>query len=261
MGCNMSSAPLLADIYGSYEHQYDFEQIFPLDPASETIFAAVKTHPDAPAEPTDSPSTTSQLLTPTAAQLIVTDTDIDVHHNSANLSSTSSAHDILVDLNQKISKLIIRFTQYNGSELQPIIKLGMNESKHSPIRTPSDDEHEIARDDPPDLIMKGKPRGLLFMEFILSHWIRDCGVNVVSLCRRGFFPNDLKAVIISFFSVEPPKMASFRTLIPTAILCQSTLNLTEYIGTMMAQKLLFQVTLSLIFPLDFDCKFHIISAV
>merc|ERR1719361_499368 len=89
-------------------------------------------------------------------------------------------------------------------------------------------------------IMKGNPRGLLFMDCIISYWIRSSGVDVTSLCRRGFFPNDLKAVIISFYSLEPPKLASFRTLIPTAVLCQSTVNLTEYIGVMMTQKLLFQ---------------------
>ena len=69
----------------------------------------------------------------------ITDEEIDVNNNSSNLNELSDPYDILVDLNDKTSKLIIRLIQYNGNELQPIIKLGMNENKNSPQRQKIDD--------------------------------------------------------------------------------------------------------------------------
>ena len=224
MGCGPSSDPLLADIYDSYEQKYDFEQIFPSD--SYGTFNA-------------SLSTESESLK-TNETIIVNDDEIDVNNNSANLSESSTPYDILVDLNAKISKLIIRLTQYKGKQLQPIIKLGLNESKHSPIRNQSEYKNDREDEIEHDYIMKGNNRGLINMEFIIAMYIRSSGVDVKTLCPQRFFPNDIKAMIISFYSSEHPKLSAFRTIIPTAILCRNTLNLCSYIGTMLSQKLLFQ---------------------
>merc|ERR1712228_414877 len=108
--------------------------------------------------------------------------------------------------------------------------------KHSPQRQSQqqDNENDI------DLILKANNRGLIFMELILSYFIHSCSLNMGQLCPQKFFPNDIKAMIISFYSVEHPKLASFRVIVPTATLCQKTLNLCNYIGTMLSNKLLFQ---------------------
>eukprot|EP00484_Ammonia_sp_Unknown_P031093 CAMPEP_0197029166 /NCGR_PEP_ID=MMETSP1384-20130603/8664_1 /TAXON_ID=29189 /ORGANISM="Ammonia sp." /LENGTH=496 /DNA_ID=CAMNT_0042458277 /DNA_START=18 /DNA_END=1508 /DNA_ORIENTATION=+ len=228
MGCGSSTDPLLDDIYDTFEQQYDFELIFPNDPAA----VSTKTLNDAPS----SPSASSFEL------INVDDHEIDVNNNSSGLSESSEPIDILIDLNEKISKLIIRLTQYNGAELQPVVKLGMNESKLSPQRgvtaSTRDDAYEH-EEEKADLIMIDN-NGLIHMELIISFFIRDCHLNVKQLCPQKFFPNDIKAMMISFYSHQHPKVQAFRVLVSTATLCRNTLNLCQYLGVMLSRKLLFQ---------------------
>eukprot|EP01084_Bolivina_argentea_P304788 526474_1 len=244
MGCGNSKDPLLADIYSSYEQKYDFEQIFPSDPSqpSEESSNNNNSFYGITFNTNISGNSNSPLLQDKINDSIntITDEDIDINNNSSNLSEQSNAYDILIDLNNKISKLIIRFTRYNGNELEPIIKLGLNESKHSPDRTNNiNDNNNI---DAIDYVMgnTNNNRGLFRIELIISYFIRNSNVNVFELCPQKFFPNDIKAMIISFYSYEHPKIATFRILVSTAILCRSIVNFCNYIGCMLSKKLLFQ---------------------
>ena len=235
MGCGSSSDPLLADIWSTFEEKYDFEQIFPSDPSQTG-----KNGKSSPYGTLNSKTISSNNddQNDKNEYIKITDEEIDVNNNSSNLNELSDPYDILVDLNDKTSKLIIRLIQYNGNELQPIIKLGMNENKNSPQRQKIDNRDESEFDK--DLIMKGNNRGLLNMELIISYFIGKSGLDVIRLCPQKFFPNDIKSMIISFYSFEHPKLNSFRVIIPTAILCKCTLNLCNYIGIMLSKKLLFQ---------------------
>merc|ERR1712130_1054187 len=89
--------------------------------------------------------------------------------------------------------------------------------------------------------MGGHNRGLFNVELIISSFIRCSSLNVNSfICPQNFFPNDLKSMIISFYSLEHLKLLSFRLLLGSSILCKSILTLCKYIGTMLSEKLLFQ---------------------
>eukprot|EP01084_Bolivina_argentea_P234702 395107_1 len=78
------------------------------------------------------------------------------------------------------------------------------------------------------------------MELIVSHFIRISSLDVHQLCRQRFFPNDVKCLIISFYSCHDPKLLSFIAMVGTAVLCRSVLNLCQYIGAMLSSKLCFQ---------------------
>lgn len=233
MGCGLSSDPLLADIYNEFEQKYQFETIFPSDPSQPTKQNSSETFGHITPLLEDNEANNAQSH-------YISDSDIDVNNNSANLSDSSSPLDVLIDLNQKTSKLIIRLTQYNGSELRPIINLGLNQNKNSPQRQNASDNNSDDDENDTDLILKANNRGLIIMELILSHFVRSCSLNVAQLCPQKFFPNDIKSMIISFYSVEHPKLASFRVIVPTAKLCKYTMNSCNYIGTMLSKKLLIE---------------------
>mmetsp|Transcript_47926 Transcript_47926/g.79487 ORF Transcript_47926/g.79487 Transcript_47926/m.79487 type:complete len:547 (-) Transcript_47926:81-1721(-) len=256
MGCLPSSPdPLLPDIWSSFEQKYDFETIFPSDPSHASHGTGSNGYMQAQ-QSKDNGGT--YMFNDRVSNENITDDEVDVNSNTSNLCATSDAYDILVDVNEKTSKIIIRLMQYKGNELQPIIKLGMNESKFAPKRqrrqprrqlNPTDDEQQQeqqndesnAADADADLIMKGHNHGLLHIELIIASLIRVSGVPAQEFtAAQQFFPNDIKSMIISFYSREHPKLLAFRVLIDTATLCKHILNLCGYIGAMLSRKLLFQ---------------------
>lgn len=68
--------------------------------------------------------------------------------------------------------------------------------------------------------------------------IRTCNLNISHITRRNVFPNDVISLIIMFAIMNHPKVQSFRSLIPTSIICMNIPITCQYIGHQLSSVIL-----------------------